>query len=151
MRSILIDTNLLVLLLLGNLDRNEVGKNKRIKRYSVNELDLLVSFATQFPRHVSTPHVLTETSNLIGAGEREEVRGATSAFAQYCMQVDEQFCEARVISQGRWLEKLGLTDAAIIEKLVPKGVLVLTDDYKLAGHINFLGGEAVNIWHAYRP
>ncbi|WFE75553.1 hypothetical protein [Roseinatronobacter sp. S2] len=67
------------------------------------------------------------------------------------MQVDEQFCEARVVSQGQWLEKLGLTDAAIIEKLVPEGVLVLTDDHQLAGQINFLGGQAVNIWHAYRP
>ena len=147
MRAVLIDTNLLVLLLLGRLDAQNVGRHKLLAKYDIVHYQALAKYAASSLRHVSTPHVLAETSNLLAAGRGTDTTGSMSTFREYCMIVDEVFHEAHLAVQHPQFERLGLTDTVILERVVPDGVTVLTDDYELSQRVHFLGGKAINIWH----
>lgn len=74
-RGVLIDTNLLVLLLVGTYDRNRVERTKRIRdRFRAEDFDILTAVLNQFETQVTTPHILTETSNLLGQALSGQVK-----------------------------------------------------------------------------
>lgn len=151
MKSVLIDANLLVLLLLGAANPSLVGRHKKLKRYVPEQFHQLRELVGCIPRHVSTPHVLAETSNLINAGQREPAPNVTKFFAEYCMKVDELIFDASKAAVSPLLFQLGLTDTVILERVVPDGVVIVTDDYELSGRVQSLGGNALNIWHGLTP
>lgn len=66
-RKVLLDTNLLLLLLIGSIDRGLLRSNKRVKKYSVHEYSLLRSILRDASGLVTTAHVNSQTSDL-GAG-----------------------------------------------------------------------------------
>ncbi len=65
MRRCLLDTNLLVLLIVGRASPAFVGAHKRTHSYRSEDLPLLEALLAKAARIVTTPHVLGETSNLI--------------------------------------------------------------------------------------
>lgn len=64
--SLFIDTNLLLVLLIGALDLGHVERFKRTKPYTRNDDELLLAFIGEFERLITTPNILTEVSNLAG-------------------------------------------------------------------------------------
>lgn len=63
--GVLVDTNLMVLLLVGRAHKRRIREHKRTSDYTVRDYDLLEQLIAEFQRIVTTPHVLTEISNLI--------------------------------------------------------------------------------------
>ncbi len=63
--SLLIDTNLLVLLVVGVVDRKLISTHKRTKTFTESDFDLLVSVLKRFNEIWITSHCLAETSNLL--------------------------------------------------------------------------------------
>ena len=65
MKRIILDTNLLLLLVVGLTDPALIGKHKRTRSFEVTDYDLLVNVLSGYNEIVVTPHILTETSNLL--------------------------------------------------------------------------------------
>ena len=65
MRQIILDSNLLVLLIVGLTDPKLIYKHKRTKSYEKEDFELLVNILSNYDQVVVTPHILTETSNLV--------------------------------------------------------------------------------------
>ena len=74
--GLLVDTNLLLLYLIGRTNRNRISKFKRTQAYTIEDFDLLHRFMAEFKTLITTPHVLTEVSNLgdLYGQEREVFR-----------------------------------------------------------------------------
>ncbi|AQG78174.1 hypothetical protein AWR27_01710 [Spirosoma montaniterrae] len=66
-RGLIIDTNLIVLLVVGSVDPKRISSHKRLSKYTNDDFSILKSFVQRF-RHplYTTPNILTEASNLIG-------------------------------------------------------------------------------------
>ena len=62
-RGILIDTNVLLLYLFGNLLPSAIGQ-KRLSTYGIEDAELVSQFVARFAQILTTQHVLAETSNL---------------------------------------------------------------------------------------
>ncbi len=62
--GILVDTNLLVLLIVGSVNRERVSQFKRTSDYSPADWDLLIGILEQISRRYTLPHVLAEVSTL---------------------------------------------------------------------------------------
>src|SRR6476646_10816315 len=62
--GILIDTNLLVLLVVGSVNRDRIARFKRTTGYSAADWDLLIGILEQIPLRYTLPHVLAEVSAL---------------------------------------------------------------------------------------
>lgn len=143
--GLLIDTNLLVRLIVGTLDRKLIKFSRADSRpFTEEDFDLLVEFAALFTRIVSTPHILTEVSNLTGKLESKrhsEVREIIKIFV--LNKVDEAQVSVRDIVQHELFTRLGVADTAI-HLTAPGKYLVLTDELALVGTLKKRGVDVIN-------
>ena len=145
-RGVLVGTNLLMLLLVGAYDRDQVERTGRIRdRFRAEDFDVLVAVLDQFETRVTTPHVLTETSNLLAQQLSGYVK--EEVFSIFARLVSTDWRERREASSAlvnvpafSWL---GLTDIAISEA-ARDSYLVLTDDAPLANYLGRLRVDVLN-------
>ena len=147
MRSLLIDTNLLVLFVAGNLDKRKVGNHRRLRHFDVFDLDRVNELAKANAKHVSTPNVLSEVSNHLNSGEQEIVAGAGEALSFYIQKLEEVYVPSCDLVKQVWFGKFGLADAAIIDAARETGSTVLTSEWALQGFLKSIGLDAINIFH----
>ena len=62
--GLLVDTNLLVLYVVGGVNRNRIDTFKRTTRYTKSDYDLLLRVIAKFNPLYAVAHVLAEVSNL---------------------------------------------------------------------------------------
>ena len=113
MTRFLIDTNLLVLLILGGSDQNLIGSHKRLRNFSLEDdkgLEVVLSDATGF---VTLPYILAECSNLIGIGKNAPP-AAVILFERFVRKADEIATKSEEVVQHQYFRSFGLTDSAII-------------------------------------
>ena len=90
MTRLVLDTNVLILFIAGNLvGKSRIRATRRLESYEPNHLTILNNFASQFKKHVSTPNILTEASNLIGSGDQQLCDGGAQALEDYIKVLDE--------------------------------------------------------------
>jgi hypothetical protein len=146
MATVLLDSNLLVLLVAGMSSREYIGKHRRLRDYSEEDFDLLIEFIRPMSAMIVTPNILTETSNLLsGIGEPARSHIADT-FRQLIGSLDERFVHStRAVEQPEF-PRLWLTDAAVLTELVNSHVLLTADlDLYLAAVQR--GYTAVNFNH----
>jgi|SRR5260370_24013327 hypothetical protein len=146
MATVLLDSNLLVLLVAGMSSREYIGKHRRLRDYSEEDFDLLIEFIRPMSALIVTPNILTETSNLLsGIGEPARSHIADT-FRQLIGSLDERFVHStRAVEQPEF-PRLWLTDAAVLTELVNSHVLLTADlDLYLAAAQR--GYTAVNFNH----
>ena len=128
--AVLLDTNLFVLLVVGRVAPALVGVHKRLRAYDSAANTLLGNVLTGFDVLVSTPNILTETSNLLGRSD-DEFGLRCTAMLRYliesAVEIPVPSRSAAAIPAFSWL---GLADAATIEAL-KDDTLLLTDDEPL--------------------
>lgn len=144
-KGILIDTNLLILLLVGSYNEDMISSFKRTTNYVVEDYRYLKVFLTGFEKHFYTPNILTEITNLTDTiniapnfSFFQHVKYMLSAFKEENISSDE-------IMQLKSFLKFGLTDAVNC-KLSDK-YLVLTDDLRLCSYLESQGLPAINFNH----
>jgi hypothetical protein len=147
--GILIDTNLMLLYLVGLFDRNQIERFKRTSQYSQKDFDGLCVFVNHFSKIVTTPHILTELSNLSGHFEQKIRRQFFEKFSDCILRLDEKYIPSEKICQENHFQNFGLTDAAITE-LSKNKYLVLTDDLSLSAFLQTLKIDVINFNH-FRP
>lgn len=96
-KALLLDTNLLLLYLVGGKDPQLIDGARRLNAYTEEDFDLLYEFieSNGFLQLVSTPHILTEVSNLVGV-EREVLkrlgREALREYVRSCNEITHRIC-----------------------------------------------------------
>jgi len=143
--GLLIDTNLLLLYLIGRTNKSRIPLFKRTQRYTVEDFDLLKLLLSQFETLITTPHVLTEVSNLSSLQEPELSRLRT-LFKETTEHTLELYDESRHVMSDRAFNRLGLADAAIAT-VCRRSLLVLTDDLELYHALTIRGVDAINFNH----
>jgi len=123
-RGVFLDTNLLVLLVVGSVDRGQVERHRRTKRFTVEDYDRLVRLLEGLEQVFVTPNTLTEASNLL------ERRG-DPRFLRQLRRLIEVSHEIVVVSAeaaaAPAFERLGLTDAALLQAISNRRPLLTVD------------------------
>ncbi len=145
-KGAVVDSNLLLLLLIGAFNPQLITSFKRTAKYVLNDFERLSRLIRHVGKVITTPHILTETCNLAKdlydprAGEYFHfLKGRCSAFL-------ELHQPARVIVNDPAFERVGLTDA-FIALLSERRHLVLTDDFALYGLLSSRNRDVININH----
>jgi hypothetical protein len=89
-RTIVLDTNLLILLVVGSTNKQFIRLHKRTKAFTVEDFDLLVREFKGIDRMVVTPNTLTEASNLlrqIAEPARSQITAAFKALIEHQEEV----------------------------------------------------------------
>lgn len=145
-KGLLVDTNLLLLYLIGELDPELIPRFKRTQGYKISDFQHVKTFIDFFPTVVTLPNILTEVSNLAGQ-LREDLRFLFFArFAGAIQKMREEFVFANDAASHASFQSLGLTDSAII--LACKGkYLALTADLLLARFMENNRLDVINFNH----
>jgi hypothetical protein len=130
---VLLDTNLLLLLLIGSFDRERIVRFKRTASFSEFQFDQLVAFLRGFAGVITTPHILTEISTLANSLPEHLRRPWGDHLARAASPFIEVFEESNKLMQGEAFPRFGLTDAAIHS--LSATTLILTDDFRLSGYL----------------
>ena len=128
--GVLVDTNLLVLLIVGSVNRERVSKFKRTSDYSSADWDLLTGIFEQISSRYTLPHILAEVSTLtdLKGPELEVARFILRKLIAAMSEVNIGSVEA---CANTLYMRLGLTDAAIAAAAKVRGCSVLTNDSAL--------------------
>ncbi len=144
-RGALFDTNLLVLFLVGTVNRQRIPKFKRTQNFTIDDFDLLIGLIAQVGKLVVTPHVLSQVSDLTDL-RGKELAAIRTRFKLLVDRSEESYEQSRVLVADPVFDTLGLADAAIA-KVCSTGVLVVTSDVGL--HLALLqhGADSLNFNH----
>ena len=143
-KGILLDTNLLLVLLIGGVDRQRVGKFKRTADFGEDTFDVLVEFLQAFEKKVTTPHVLTEVSNLASSLYGDDRKLFFHAFRTFVMNSQEVSIPSAEAVIDENLAAFGLTDTIILSEAAGK-YLLITTDLALKSMFESTGGDALGI------
>ena len=125
-----LDANLLVLLVVGSENRDLIPKHRRLEHYSAEDFDILLELLENADRLYVTPNTLTETSNLLSQHGKPE-RTLLMRRLQYLIHDSNEIVVASIdASSNSRYQRLGLTDAALLE-LATIETPVLTVDFDL--------------------
>lgn len=127
MRKVLLDANLIVLLIVGNVGRERIARHKRLSAYRAEDWDLLIDVLSDYEQIVLTPNVLTEASNLMRSGDKGS-RDAFSVIMQTltCDAVEE-YVESRGVVLDDRFARLGLADVASLGAMEADTTLLTAD------------------------
>ncbi|HQU91659.1 MAG TPA: hypothetical protein PLK77_05145 [Pyrinomonadaceae bacterium] len=136
--GVLIDTNLLLLFIVGSVDSDLISQISRTSNYSFQDFQLVEKAVDFFETKITTPHILTEVSNLISRLELQQ------GLSTYIQKASEEFVESSQVVVNKFFTTFGLTDTAVLDLAINR-YLVLTDDGPLFGMLTNSGADAVNL------
>ena len=144
--SLLIDTNLLVLLAVGHYQPRQIPLFKRTCNFTYDDYYLLNTFANRFKRLVTLPNILTEVSNLLGQLPQKIRVDVFTCLPEMVALFDESYFDSQQVTSSPLFPKFGLTDAAIA-LLAKEKHTVLTVDLPLYSRLLGEGIHAINFNH----
>ena len=128
--GLLLDTNLLVLLIVGSVNRDRISNFKRTRKYGKRDYELLLRVVSHFPHLYTLAHVMSEVSNLTDLAGPERVRARHILKEMLSVLTEPEMASVRAAQRAPY-DRLGLVDAAIAAVSREHGCSVLTDDLDL--------------------
>ena len=145
-QRLLVDTNILLLYIVGSLGRELIRRHRRTDKFTVEEYLLLTRLLSRFGKIVVTPNILTEVSNLLGYIEESTKARLLLGLALLTTVVEERHLPSAEVAKAAEFARLGLTDSSIL-LLAQEDLIVLTDDLPLSLALQRRGVEVINFNH----
>jgi hypothetical protein len=147
-KGIIVDTNLIILYIVGFYDITYIEKFGRVKNKGYTKEDflalkkLLESFRSLF----LTPQILAEISNL-SFNDVSDKRFVAyfDEMLRVITNVNEKYIPKNILVKIPSLIKFGFTDLSIFELAKKENLPVVTDDFKLHGFLSFHGIRSINM------
>jgi len=144
--GLLIDTNLLVLFIVGSVNINRIENFKRTRKYSRADYRLLCRVLEGFEPIYTLTHIMAEVSNLtdLTGLERHQARHLQK---ELLTDLREPAMASSQAAESFHYERLGLVDAAIATLARENACAVLTDDLDLYLALSRDGLDVHNFTH----
>jgi hypothetical protein len=144
--GVVLDTNILLLHIVGSLDPGLLGKIKRTNQFEITDYALLLNLLNLVPRVIVTPGILAESCNLLDAANGMHEFRIFAALKSILRVLTEEYARAALLSENVIFLKFGFTDSSIAE-LAAKGCVVLSDDLRLSAMLEGMGRAVINFNH----
>ena len=129
-RDVILDTNLLVLFVVGTASPKYIAAHKRLQAYTALDFKLLTGLLVAVSRVIVTPHVLAETSNLVRHANEPGRTYILETFRDLLWNLDENHVPSLRVAARPEFIALGLTDAVLLEA-ARSGATLITADFDL--------------------
>lgn len=149
MRRVSIDTNLLLLLLVGSTAKKYISEHKRLSNYSIDDFETLVDIIGGFSEIVVVAHTLAETSNLIRYIAGPAKARIIEKMRQFVILTSELAIASASAASRHEFITLGLTDCVLLELAAARvnPPTLLTHDLDLAIAAEMQGLPVINFEH----
>lgn len=139
-----LDSNLLLLFWCATFDSTLIRTAKRLNAFCQADIELLVNTLKLFSKICTTPHVLTEVSNLANSLPQWRKQGWTDHFVSQVDLIDERWTSAQSIVHNPAIF-LGLTDACLCGLAATH--VILTIDFPLSNYLESMKLNVINFNH----
>lgn len=146
-RGMIIDTNLMLIYIIGHCDIRYMGEFGHTRNYMPEDHEHISRIMSFFNKKVITPHVLTELSNLYMTVRKDKQRSCLRPFQKLLKATDENNIDKNEILEHPLLGRIGVTDLGIIKAAKQYGYLVFTDDIRMTGLAKKAGIDVLNFNH----
>jgi hypothetical protein len=140
----ILDANLLLLLWCAGFDPGLIHTFKRLNSFEVEDIEGLSETLRIFSVIRTTPHVLTEVSNLANSLPEWRKRDWSEHFSKQVQVIEEEWVRAAETATGDFMW-LGLTDATLAR--LAKTCVILTIDFPLSNSLESQGLNVINFNH----
>ncbi|HWM92780.1 MAG TPA: PIN domain-containing protein [Thermoanaerobaculia bacterium] len=145
-KNILLDTNILLLYLVGRFNPAQITRFKRTAKFVEEDYRLLDNVLKRFEAIVTTPGILAEVNSLSGQLPEPIRSSYFLTFARELPAFREEFVESRQLAALHEFVKFGLTDSGIIQAVRDR-YLFLTDDFRLSQYLAKSDFAVINFNH----
>jgi hypothetical protein len=143
--GLLIDTNLLLLLVVGLYDRRRIENFKRTSAYTLSDFQRIGWLHEQFSKLWTTPNILTEVDNLGRQLPRNEWQGFSASLRNLGLKMTERSLESSSAMARKSFSRLGLADNVTLA--LGESFLLISDDLAICVEASKLGYAAINFNH----
>lgn len=149
--GVLVDTNLLLAYSVGLYDDvsgySIINSFRYTKgKYNTGDFEVLLALLERFDVRVTTPHILTEVSNMLGQLSEPARAICFDLLRRTIPTLRELNISSERLSDDEAFVRFGIADTAI-RKVAEDSYLVLTDDFRLSGHLDKIGIDVLNFHH----
>jgi hypothetical protein len=140
----ILDSNLLLLYWCAQFNPSLVIEFKRLSSFRPGDFILLGEVLKLFPILKTTPHVLTEVSNLSNSLKSNQKVEWSKHFSRQIDVLPDEWMPASTLRDTEFL-KLGITDAMLANLATTH--VILTIDFPLSGSLLARNLNAINFTH----
>lgn len=145
-----IDSNLLLLYVVGTEDRGLIARHRRLEGFSIADYELLIDFLAPTRYVLVTPNTLTETANLIRQHREPQRSLLMRQLRAVIVDSQEVIVSSEKASANRAFEILGLTDSVLLEVATPETPLPTVDSSLCRAILEINGSDAAVNFTAHR-
>ena len=128
MTAIALDSNLLLLLVVGRASRDAISRHKRLKAYEPSDYDLLFNLVDVASELIVTPNAWTEVSNIAPGGLIGDYKIAIIESLATLVQISaERYVPSADVAKCIEFASLGLADTAWLVALDPQARFLTVD------------------------
>lgn len=143
-KGLLIDTNVLLVWVVGSFLPNLIKSFKRTASYTPTDYDLIYQLINNSQRIITTPGILAEVSNLSGQMKKNIREKFWTDFKTKLELFQEEYQPSMEIANEPAFKYIGLVDSGVISA-ARNGYLVLTDDARLNYELEKAGLSSLNL------
>jgi hypothetical protein len=141
-KGIVVDTNLVLILIIGNYNPARIATFKNTCAYTADDYVLLTRLLRHFERRIALPNILTEVDNLSRQIDTREYAAISESLLHWQVGLDEIYLRSSLVIGSNLHRKIGLTDSLIIA--LSEEFLVLTADFPLASRLASMERDVIN-------
>lgn len=141
----ILDANILLLYWCSQFDASLVKSFKRLNSFELNDVYLLFETLKVFRSLSTTPHILTEVSNLANSLKSWIREAWYPFFSKQITVITEIYTPARELASDLPAIHFGITDAALAR--LASDYVIVTIDWPLTGLLESRGLRVLNFNH----
>ena len=137
MRDVIIDTNIFILFLAGQINENRIKNYTRNSLYTKEDYYFLLDLLSNYDRIITSPNILTEVDNILNRITGEDKYKYLILVKTIYKQTIEKYIKTETISQNWYFDTLGITDSSIL-MMAKESELLISGDSSLCDHAKSL-------------
>jgi hypothetical protein len=114
MRDVIIDTNIFILFLTGQINENRIKDYTRNSLYTKEDYYLLLNILSNYDRIITSPNILTEVDNILNRITGEDKYKYLILVKTIYKQTIEKYIKTETITQNWYFDELGITDSGLL-------------------------------------
>jgi predicted nucleic acid-binding protein len=137
MRDVIIDTNIFILFLAGQINEKRIKNYTRNSLYTKEDYYFLLNILSNYDRIITSPSILTEVDNILNRITGEDKYRYLILVKTIYKQTIEKYIKTEIISQNLFFDTLGITDSAIL-MMAKESDLLISGDSSLCDYAKSL-------------
>jgi predicted nucleic acid-binding protein len=139
-RDVIIDTNIFILFLAGQINENKIEKYTRNSLYKKEDYYFLLNILAGYDRIITSPNIFTEVDNILNRITGEDKYRYLILIKKIYKQTIEKYIKTETVAQNWFFDVLGVTDSSVLMMAKECELLISGDsvlcDYAKSLNIN---------------